>query len=153
MTLRTSGLKPGYAVTVWWVFFNNPSPCHGDAFGPLPKTLRCGVSDLKNPAVKGSVQFAAGAVANAHGNASFTASLAVGTKTTCAGPPFPCHGLLSATRSEIVLLVRSHGPVTSKLKAEETSTYNGGCNAGETNAGKCDTVQFSPHETAKAVGK
>jgi hypothetical protein len=148
MTLHTSGLKPGSAITIWWTFFNNPRLCHGDQLGPFPKTLRCGAADFKTAAVKASVQFATGGVADAHGRVAFSASFKVHAKPGCAGGKLPCSGLLTPN-ADVVLLVRSHGPVIKSLRTEETTTYNGGCNPGEPNVDKCDNLQFSPHEGPK----
>src|SRR5439155_14759880 len=66
MTLRTSGLKAGTAITIWWVVFNRPDQCtHGE--GPF----RCGPGDLLimggSPAVQSSLLYATGHVIGGDG--------------------------------------------------------------------------------------
>ena len=85
MTFQTSGLPAGTAVTIWWIIL-------GDAGTPV------------------SGQFAAGHIVGADGVASFAGHLAVGDRSGCFHPAFPCAGLTDARGQTVILLARTHGP-------------------------------------------
>ncbi|NND70605.1 MAG: hypothetical protein HKN43_03415, partial [Rhodothermales bacterium] len=53
MTLRTSDIPKGSAVTIWWAIFNNPENC---------AAARCINTDIFNPAVRADVTYATGRV-------------------------------------------------------------------------------------------
>ncbi|MGH3735022.1 MAG: hypothetical protein ACRDT6_05300 [Micromonosporaceae bacterium] len=78
VSLRTSELPPGDAVTVWWVVFNHPEHCDGVDGSPF----RCAEPDLFNPDVAGSVQYAPATSSVA---AASTASAPTCAKATPAG--------------------------------------------------------------------
>jgi hypothetical protein len=141
MTFHTTGLTPGTAATVWWVFFNNPSACRLGMFGAT-----CGLGDLANPEVQASVQFAAGHVIGGEGVANYGGHFSVGATPVCAGFGLPCAGLLDARRADVHLVVRTHGPAIPGLVDEEISSFNGGCLTGEPNVGLCRNLQASVHE-------
>jgi hypothetical protein len=132
MTLHTSGLTSGDAVTVWFVIFNDPAACtHGDA------GLRCGAGDLLpfggDPAVGSSIVSAAGHVIGGSGNAGFAGAMAVGdTSRALFGP-----GLTDPVSADIHLLVVDHGPMAG---AAQIRSF-GACNP------RCENVQFSAHES------
>jgi hypothetical protein len=142
VTVHTSGLVPGSADTVWWVFFNNPSACLHGMFG-----ARCGLGDvLSNPASLPSVQFAAGHVIGGDGVGNYGAYFSAGATPDCAGFGLPCNGLLDARTADVHVVIRSHGDAIPGLVAEQISSFNGGCLPGEPNVGQCQNVQDSVHE-------
>jgi len=117
MSLHSSNLEPGTAVTAWWVFFNNPSKCAGSP---------CTPADLSNPEVEGSLVHAAGRVVGVDGGAEFGAFRAAGdTTNTHSGT-----GLINPLKAEIHLVIRSHGPAMTDdpaALAQQLSLFNGGC--------------------------
>lgn len=124
-TIHTSKLPAGHAVTVWWVVFNHPEHCtHGSG------AAHCGPGDLLllggDPAVEGTVLYAAGHVIGGSGVGNYGAHLSVGDTSGVllgAGP-----GLTNPRGAEIHLVVRSHGPAIPRLVAEQISTFGAGCN-------------------------
>jgi hypothetical protein len=110
VTIHTSGLTPGTADTVWWVFSNNPAACKHGMFG-----ARCGLGDvLTNPASLPSVQVAAGHVIGADGVGSYGAYFSADAAPDCAGFGLPWNGLLDAapptcTSSSAPTATRSRG--------------------------------------------
>jgi len=142
ITVHTSGLTPGTADTVWWVFFNNPSACKHGMFG-----ARCGLGDvLTNPASLPSVQFAAGHVIGGDGVGNYGAYFSAGATPDCAGFGLPCNGLLDARTADVHVVIRTHGDAIPGLVDEQISSFNGGCLTGEPNVGQCHNVQASVHE-------
>jgi hypothetical protein len=142
VTVHTTGLTPGTADTVWWVFFNNPAACLHGMFG-----ARCGLGDvLTNPASLPSVQFAAGHVIGGGGVGNYGAYFSAGAAPDCAGFGLPCDGLLDARTADVHVVIRTHGEAIPGLVDEQISSFNGGCLAGEPNVGQCHNVQASVHE-------
>jgi hypothetical protein len=129
-TLHTSGLAPGSAATLWWVFFNNPAACIGE----------CDLADLSNPIVQASVQYAAGHVIGGDGVADYGASITEGDTSGCAAEFLPCNGLIDSRAALVHLIVRSHGQALPGAIDEQISSFNGGCNP------TCENVQASVHE-------
>ena len=131
MTLLTSGLTAGDAVTIWWVIFNNPSACSHGMFG-----LRCGHGDFSNPAVKASVMYAAGHVIGSDGVGDYGAGLSVGEQTIVVlfGP-----GLTNSFGADVHLVVHDHGPADPSLMPGEIHSFKI-CNT------SCVDLQFAPHE-------
>jgi len=131
MTLLTSGLTPGDAVTIWWVIFNNPAACSHGMFG-----LRCGHGDFSNPAVQASVMYAAGHVVDSNGIAGFGAGLSIGelTRVVLFGP-----GLTNSLGADVHLVVHDHGPTEPSLMPDEIHSFSV-CNP------TCHDLQFAPHE-------
>ena len=78
MTLQTSGLAPGNAVTAWWVVFNNPDFWHAR---PVWSSL-CGVNHLPpnggDPRVQASLLHATGHVVGGAGFGHFGGYLSEG---------------------------------------------------------------------------
>ena len=123
LTIDTTMLTAGAAYTIWWIIFNNPGAC---------TPLGCGfdAADFGNPAVEASVMNATGRVADANGNATFSAFLPVGFMHTepasgnirqLLGP-----GLQNVQGAEIHVVVRDHGLSTGNI--EQLSTLLGDCN-------------------------
>lgn len=130
LTLHTSELQPGDAVTVWWVVFNNPSACDAGHFG-----LHCGPGDLGRPQTGASVLYAAGHVMGADGVGDFGGHLSVGdTSGALFGP-----GLTNPAGADIHLVVHDHGPADPALMPDEIHSF-GVCDT------TCTDVQVSVHE-------
>ena len=131
MTVHTSGLTAGDAVTIWWVIFNNPAACSHGMFG-----LRCGHGDFSNSAVKASVMYAAGHVIGGDGTGNYGAHLSVGEMTIVVlfGP-----GLTNPMGADIHLVVHDHGPADPSLMPDEIHSF-GVCNP------TCVDLQFAAHE-------
>jgi hypothetical protein len=128
-TFHSTGLAPGSTATLWWVFFNNPAACVDG----------CNLPDLANPAVRASVQFAAGHVIGGGGTANYGAYITEGDTSGCAVPSLPCNGLLDSRAAEVHLVVRTHGQALPGAIDEQISSFNGGCNP------TCANVQASAH--------
>jgi hypothetical protein len=100
MSLQTSRLPAGHAVTVWWMVVNP------DAAAP-------------------SVLYAAGHVIDASGMAEFGGSLREGdTKGLVSLPGLSTAGLLDATGADVYLVVRDHGPAKRGLVKQQTHTFD-----------------------------
>lgn len=129
-TFHSSGLAPGSAATLWWVFFNNPAACVDG----------CNLPDLFVPAAQASVQFAAGHVIGGGGTASYGSYSTEGDTSGCAAPTLPCTGLLDARAAEVHLVVRTHGQALPGVIEEQISSFNGRCNP------TCANLQASIHD-------
>lgn len=122
LTIDTTLLDAGAAYTIWWIIFNNPAAC--DPAG-------CGLPDLGVAEVEASVMNATGRVADANGNATFSAFLPAGFMHTepasgngrqLFGP-----GLQNVQGAEIHVVIRCHGPWSGNI--EQISTVAADCNA------------------------
>src|SRR6266540_720935 len=96
ISLQTSTLPAGHAVTVWALIFNNPSACG-------PGSCDESRGDLSIPEVMGSVQHVTGHVVGTSG--TFAGHLAVGDSADAFVGP----GLLNPFGAQIHLIVRDHG--------------------------------------------
>ncbi len=114
LNLRTSGLEPNAAYTVWYVVFNNPEYCTGT----------CGSDDLSNPDVAASLLWGAGQISDYKGRARFGTELYVGGAPgeIVSGP-----GLLDADKAEIHAVLRTHGPLIPNQAYAQLTTLGGGC--------------------------
>lgn len=154
------GLTPGHVVTVWWMFFTNQDDCEAgipdlepDAFATI--NVLCGEDDLTGGSVATIIPgfgYAGpapmgGAVVNAEGEATFPELQTTVVDASATNDDFLIgNGLRDLFRSEIHLVLRTHGPeITddSVLRDAQLSTFNGGCEDGEPNAGQCANVQFA----------
>jgi hypothetical protein len=141
LKIDTTALTPGAAYGIWWIIFNNPGAC---------TPLGCGNdgADFGNPDVEASIMNATGRVADANGNATFSAFLPVGFMHTepasgnirqLLGP-----GLQNVQGAEIHVVVRDHGLSTGNI--EQLSTLLGDCNtSGPTG---CFDAQFAVFQPA-----
>ena len=120
LTADTTMLDAGSAYTLWWIIFNNPAAC--DPAG-------CTGGDLGVEAVEGSVMNATGRVADATGNATFSAFLPVGfihtNPSSLNGRQLFGPGLQNLAGAEIHVVIRSHGPSTGNV--EQISTLLADC--------------------------
>jgi hypothetical protein len=144
MTLETSGLPDGHAVTIWWIVFNNPEAC---------ATTPCDEPDLFNPEVEADVLYAAGAVTQT-GRGYFRGRLTENDRSGSIAHVFEmpaASGLHNAETAEVHLIVRSHGPVIPEVLERQLNSYEGGCNTelpvGEIPraVGECADVEFAVH--------
>jgi hypothetical protein len=106
ISLQTSGLPAGHAVTLWALIFNNPSMCGSGG---------CDESrgDLGIPGVQGSVQHVAGHVVGS--TSTFAGRLAVGDAADAAFGP----GLLNPFGAQIHLIVRDHGVASPDIITDQ----------------------------------
>ena len=118
--------------------------------GGVPRRTRrlhtngCGADDLGNDAVNASVFWATGAVVEEDGDLELEGEVTEGI--------FPGDynfgpGLVDAQKAEIHVVARTHGQVIPGLLEEQLSTFDGGCNPGQANEGKCANIQgavFAP---------
>jgi hypothetical protein len=117
MTLHTSGLPAGDAVTVWWVVFNNPDAC---------LTAVCGEPDLFRPQTQPSVQHAAGHVIGGAGVGNYGGHLKVGD-TSGAWPLYEGPGVIDPSTAQVWLVVHDHGPAIPGLIDFMIHSFGGGC--------------------------
>ncbi|MGH3518361.1 MAG: hypothetical protein ACRDQ7_13260 [Haloechinothrix sp.] len=151
--LRTSGLEPGHAVTLWWVVFNDPDSCEAG----LPGLSQCGPDDAHYGRGGVSPNHATGHVVDDDGTGGFGAHLRVGdTSRALAGP-----GLVNPRGAEVILVLKSHGPKIDDLVSDQLRTFAGGCAdqsdappgtpaelLGERGPNDCAEIQFSAHSPA-----
>jgi hypothetical protein len=142
----TRELTPGHVVTLWWVVFNNPGEC---------ATSPCGLDDLFDEDVEAACLAADGAVVTGTGAASFSDRLGVGEGRDSCLPHFggADHGLLDPQGAEVHLMVHDHGPGQPGLMPVMRSTFDGGCDFGDSDyplgtfgvppveVGQCATIQ------------
>jgi hypothetical protein len=96
----TKELDPSEVVDIFIAVFNHPSACTH----PNPVTgSPCSPPDLFDPDTVASLHYVASPAANPSGHLTVDAALAIGDLSTCAGPPFPCNGLLNVFGSEVHL--------------------------------------------------
>jgi hypothetical protein len=144
LEIRSHGFTPGTVVTAWWLVFNHPEACANPIQRPDGIWL-CSGPDVSNPATGATYQFLAGQVVGNDGKISLAGELKVGNTSGCAAPTLPCVGLLDSFGSEPHIPLRSMGPIIPSLLQEQLTTFNGGCLAGQPNAGQCVNVQGAVH--------
>jgi hypothetical protein len=96
VSLRTSGLPAGHAVTIWALIFNDPGACGAGGCHEMN-------GDLNVPAVRGSVFHVTGHVVGESG--IFAGLVPLGD----AADAFVGPGLLDPYGAEVHLIVRDHG--------------------------------------------
>lgn len=112
--LRTTGLQPGNAYTLWLVVINNPSICAADA---------CTAGEIFNPASDSQVRFAAGHVAGGSGQGTFAGHVSEGALSGW----LPNRELDDARGAEVHLVLNDHGPALPEFMPGMIHTYRGGC--------------------------
>lgn len=135
--IKTVGLTPGDAYTLWWVVFNYPIGCSDG--GCIPQ-------DLMQAKIASMVKYGSGAIAKADGTATFRAFLPVGDAQgaldNASGFPWqlvePAPGLLEPLNAELHAVIRSHGAALDD-PTEQLASFNGGCNP------ECFNVQAVMH--------
>lgn len=118
MTLETSELTPGHAVTVWFVAIQAPENC---AANPCTPMEAMGMADEMNPVATN----AGGAVVSDEGRIRVQGFLPVGE---VAGNFYDTTFTAPET-SEYHIVVHDHGPLIPELAADQTSSFRGGCTA------------------------
>lgn len=153
MTVHTSEIEPGTALTVWWVFFNFPDYC---------ATTPCTAADLFNPLVRADVTAATGNVVGGKGTINLAAQRKVGVLDGSAWPflnplfgaDMPIVGLENPMGAEIHLVLRSHEEVIPAYMPDMIQTFNGGCTypasvpsgvTGAAGPNTCSDIQSSIH--------
>jgi hypothetical protein len=152
---HVSGLPAGQAMTLWFIFFNNPENC---------ATSPCSIpEDVFNPAANADFYFAGGHVTGGSGNGNFGGHLNVGDMSrsgkaeTGMAPAVP---LTNPYGAEVVLALHSHGPAQTGLALQhQISSFLGGCETfngpngfagGDDDVpdavGECSTFQYSLHQ-------
>jgi hypothetical protein len=151
---NTAELDHHHVMTLWWVIFNNPEYCQGEA---------CGEADLfdgpDGPTnVQPSCIYADGSIVGGNGHARFQDRLKVGeTRDSCIDffvdldPDLEGrdYGLQNPEGAEIHLVVRSHGPLIPGLVKDQRSTFAGGCEyflppgREDLQEGQCSDLQFA----------
>ena len=144
MTLHTSEIPAGHAVTVWWIIFNNPEECLFGTGG-----LRCGEGDLfGNPDVDASVVYAAGHVVGRSGRSNWGGWIGVGdTQDALFGP-----GLLNPLGADIHLIVHDHGVVPADQVAENIRSFGSCFPPVAADCSNAD-IQFAAHEQTLPVSQ
>lgn len=151
---HTSGLPAGQAVTLWFIFFNNPESCSSNP---------CSIADMFDPDVAGDFHFASGHIVGTGGQQTFAAHLSVGDTSGSGRLEVGLDegiALIDPFKAEVLLAIHSHGPaLTGRDLKSQISTYLGGCQvflgpdgfaSGPDDVpsfvGECSTVQFSLHQ-------
>lgn len=135
--VKTVGLEPGHAYTLWLAVFNYPDECSDRG---------CVPQDMIQMKIASMVKYATGAIAKADGTATFRSSLPIGDVEGAldngSGFPFelvePAPGLLEPLGAEIHAIIRSHGAALDD-PSEQLASFNGGCNP------ECFNVQAVMH--------
>lgn len=123
--LQTEGLLPGHAYTLWIVIFNNTDGCAAGT----PGFSFCGGPDVVNDAARPDMMYAAGHVAGASGQATFSGRRSVADRSGSANAPvgLPAYGLEDPAGAEFHLVVHDHGPVDPVYLPDMIQSIDGGC--------------------------
>jgi hypothetical protein len=113
--IRTTGLRPGHAYTVWFVVINNPSAC---AASPCS-----GPDIVLNAATDSQVTYGAGHISGNSGRGGFAGAFGAGAIDGW----LPGGGLWDPMTAEIQLVINDHGPVLRAYLPEMIHTYRAGC--------------------------
>ena len=123
-TVSTAALQPGWIYSIWWAVFNHPEHC------ALP--YRCSVADLEinggDPAIKASVFWGGGLIADADGVATTSLRLGVGKTSRELFANSRDYGLRNLLGAELHLVLRSHGQAGFwGTVAQQLGTANDAC--------------------------
>ena len=127
VNVKTSGLTPGDAYTLWVVVFNNPGACIDDCNGP----------DLSIAAVYGDVLYGTGHVVGGNGKANFSAHISEGDVGDFG------NGLMYPQTAEIHIVVRTHGEAIPGMIDEQIHTFLGGGCTFQSEDDACVDEQFA----------
>ncbi len=149
--MNTVGLRPGHAVTLWWVVFNEPGNCSNNACGDddvflmRPDGTFIEMPDGSDPinaagldAAQISLLYADGHVIDVNGRAQYQARLPVGDTTSAMFGP----GLVDPANAEVHLILRDHGRPGPGQVDSMIYSMNGGCSDRWPNL-PCENVQVS----------
>lgn len=154
VTFDSIEMKPGHAVTLWWVIMDNPAMCGagtgvcglGDMFHINPDYSFIlnddGTPPLNVEGMEATVMtmgYGSGHVIDETGAGHFQAQLSVGdTSTAMFGK-----GLQNPFKAEIHIVLRDHGIAKPGMIDEMIHSYNGGCDADLFPHLPCDEFQFA----------
>lgn len=115
-SIRTEGLRPGHAYTVWVIVINNPAACTASPCSPQ--------DILQNADTNSQVTYGGGHVVGDDGKAGFGGHLSTG--------PIPAgwlanRGLENPLGADVHLVLNDHGPVLTEFMPEMIQTYRAGC--------------------------
>ncbi len=153
--MRTNGVAPKEALTLWWVVFNNPAgcsdPCDADDIF-VDGDPAAGLNDAGIEAADIVAAYATGKVSSTSGRVNFTAGLSEnepsGTREIIFGDGAT---LKDAAGAEVHLVARSHGPAVAAIVDEQTGSFAGGCEvflnppSQPSAEGECADVLFAVH--------
>ncbi|MGB5229766.1 MAG: hypothetical protein WBN55_15970 [Eudoraea sp.] len=127
VNVKTSGLTPGYAYTLWIVAFNNQD-------GVCDPT---GCTPGDSVDAEAEIMYGAGHVVGGSGKGNFSAHL---NENDVSGSVNVEHfeiptvgGMMDAQKAEIHVVVRCHGPAIPGMIKEQIQSYDGGCDMYECN--------------------
>ena len=147
-TLDTTGVPADYAISIWWVVFNNPELCSDG---------ECGEDDLGNPDVEADVLVGSGGKVVSDGDRQVFSSHIIAGDTSGSyneiwelGANF---GLKNPFGAEFHVVLRSHGPAVPGKIWDQVSTIDGGCEVNlrfdedvPDEEGECGDIQFVMHQ-------
>ncbi len=119
VNVKTSGLTPGYAYTLWIIPFNTPDIC-ARIYDPVTNPESACIGDELFLA-DGDVIFGAGHVVGGSGKGNFSGHLNNGDIGRFG------NGLMDAQGAEIHVVVRCHGPADPGRISEQIHTFEEGC--------------------------
>lgn len=132
-TVTSAALTPDYAYSIWWVVFNRPQFC------AVP--YECEVSDLGNDAIKPSVFWGGGLLADGSGYGNTQIELRRGRTDRELFANTKNYGLQNLKNAEIHLVLRTHDDIgVAGTVAMQIGTANEACPATG-----CRNVFFSVH--------
>lgn len=115
MHLKSHGLTPGNAVTVWFVAIQKPERCQKNPCSPVEAM---GMPEMEAVAVNGG-----GTVVAKDGTVEVSAYLPAGeVPTNLFDTDF-----VAPETSEYHLVIHDHGPLIPQIAADMLSSYRGGC--------------------------
>lgn len=117
--IKTKGMTPGNAFTVWWVAVQSPENCSSR---PCSRDDAMGKADIMNTVATN----AGGGIVNNDGTVEIASFLPIGTVE---GNLFESTFNRPLT-AEIHLVIQDHGPLIPDVAADMLSTYRGGCTDG-----------------------
>jgi hypothetical protein len=118
LAFTTSGLPANHIVVLEAQIFNEPTKCtHGSG------SVRCGVDDLSDPEVKGSVVFVSGVWLRTSTMATLKGEL----KTDDASRAVLGEGLTNPHGADLRLVLVDHGAPVSEFAQAQLTTLAGGC--------------------------
>jgi hypothetical protein len=129
VNIPTSDLTPG-AYTIWWIIFNNPEFCSdgacdgGDIFAAPFEPMFNDDGTVGTPGVVAQVNRAGGNIVGDNGVGNFGGGLNEGDSSEGL---FPGPGLVDASKAEIHIIIRYHGPVVAEYMPAQVHTVWGGC--------------------------
>lgn len=145
--LKTTGLEPGHAYTLWFVVFNNTDGClHG-----TPGFSLCGPADVVNSLAEPDMMYTTGHVVGGSGKATFSGHFNAGSDAGSVNGPvgMPSYGLSNPLGAEYHLAVHDHGPKLSEYMPDMTQSLDGGC----TDAGVPEPGVSSPWNDHSGFGR